>query len=275
MIDLHCHILPGIDDGAKDLSISVEMARMAVADGITTTVCTPHITPGIYNNEAGIIHEKIALLQNALIENQVHLELLMGADIHIAPDLAERLSEGVYPSIAGTRYFLFEPPHHVVPPRIVELTRRLLDKGFIPVLTHPERLSWIDGHYDIITKLDEAGAAVQITAAAITGRFGKKPQYWAERLLDEGRVDIIASDGHNLTGRPPVMSQARDVVSKRLGENAGEAMVLDNPLLILQNLPLPQKRRRNVDTKRQSERKGGGTITEKLFGWIGRGPTGH
>lgn len=274
MIDLHCHILPAIDDGAKDLSVSIEMARMAVEDGITTTVCTPHITPGIYNNDAWIIDEEISRLQQALVDNHIDLELLTGADIHIAPDLAERLAEGVYPSVAGTKYFLFEPPHHVVPPRIVELARHLLNKGFVPILTHPERLTWIDGHYHIVEQLDEAGCAVQITAGAITGRFGKQPQYWSERLLDEGRVDVIASDAHNLTGRPPILSAARDAVSERLGEGVGQSMVLENPLLILQNLPLPKKSRRKVIKKQQSRQKSGKSIAGKLFSWIGGGSSG-
>lgn len=269
MIDLHCHILPGIDDGAKDLEVSIQMARMAVDDGIVTTVCTPHITPGIYNNDAWIIQEKIELLQNALDERQIPLELLSGADIHIAPDLGQKMNEGVYPTVAGTRYFLFEPPHHVVPPRIVELAKQLLDMGYIPLLTHPERLTWIDGHYDIVERLDEAGCAVQITAAAITGRFGKGPQYWSERMLDEGRVDVVASDAHNLTGRPPVLSAARDAVSERLGENAGQIMVEDNPLLILQNLPLPKKSRRIVNNTAKSRPVAAKSLGEKLFGWIG------
>lgn len=268
MIDLHCHILPAIDDGAKDLSVSIEMARMAVEDGITTTVCTPHITPGIYNNDAWIIHEEIGRLQQALAENQIDLELLTGADIHIAPDLAQKLADGVYPSVAGTKYFLFEPPHHVVPPRIVELARQLLDLGYVPVLTHPERLTWIDGHYHIVEQLDEAGCAVQITAGAITGRFGKQPQYWSERMLDEGRVDIIASDAHNLTGRPPILSAARDAVSERLGEGAGQAMVLENPLLILQNLPLPKKSRRKVVSNQRSRQKSKRSVAGRWFSWI-------
>jgi len=269
MIDIHCHILAGIDDGARDMDMSLEMARIAVADGISTIVCTPHITPGIYNNDTGIINEQINRLKEALVENNIALELLSGADIHVAPDLSTCLDQGIYPTIAGTRYFLFEPPHHVVPPRIVELARQLINQGYIPVLTHPERLTWIEGHYEIIEQLDEAGVAVQITAAAITGRFGKRPLYWSERMLDEGRVDIIASDAHNLTGRPPVLSAARDAVSARLGEKTGHDMVYDNPLLILNNALLPNKKRKKVHNRQKKAHKSQETIAEKLFRFAG------
>ena len=266
LIDLHCHILPGIDDGARDMSISLEMARMAVADGISVTACTSHITPGIFDNDAFIIDEAVSRVQHALDENNIKLELVTGADIRVTPDLAERLSEGTYPSIGNSSYFLFEPSHHVLPPRMVNLAIRLIDIGYIPVLTHPERLTWIEHHYDVVEKMDEAGCVIQITAGAITGNFGKQPRYWSERMLDEGRVDIIASDAHNLRSRPPVLSRAREAVAERLGERAAMAMVYDHPLMILKNQRLPQKRRRKVAKKPSGMR--GTSIGGKIFQWV-------
>ncbi len=250
MIDLHCHLLPGIDDGAADLETSLEMARMAYADGIRITACTPHITPPIYNNAAIDICARVSALQAELVNAGINLKLIAGADIHVRVDLAALLSESPSPCLQGTRYFLFEPPHAVLPPNLDRLSNGVIRAGYVPILTHPERLTWIEQHYDMICALDEMGAAVQLTAASITGTFGKRAQYWSERMLDEGRVDIIATDAHSTRGRPPILSGARDLIAKRLGDDAARRMTVSNPALILQNQALPAKPRLKVDTKR-------------------------
>lgn len=237
MIDLHCHILPGIDDGAPDLETSLAMARLAVADGIAITACTPHITPGVYDNTGPNILRAIADLQRALDEAGIGLKLTSGADIHLAPDLGEGLKSGRAPSLGGSRYFLFEPPHHVAPPRLCEAAQDLIHAGYVPVVTHPERLTWIEDHYETMKTMAAAGAWMQITAGSITGRFGKRPRYWAERMLDEGLVHILATDAHNLKARAPILSQARDAVAARLGEEEATQMVLTRPRGILANQP--------------------------------------
>jgi len=267
MIDLHCHILPGIDDGAKKLAVSLEMGRIAQQDGIEAIACTPHITPGVFNNDAWIIHDAVEKLQEAFLAEGIDIQLFSGADIHVSPDMATNVPNGSWPSLAGTRYFLFEPPHHVLPPNIVKLAKSMLNAGWIPLLTHPERLTWIEAHYDVIKTLDEAGVLVQITAGAITGRFGERPQYWSERLLEEGRVDVIATDAHSIRGRPPLLREGFEAAARITGEQAAWAMVHDTPLLILNNQAVPQKRRNNVSAKSRPARKG----RHGLFGWLQRG----
>ena len=269
MIDLHCHILPAIDDGAKDLETALEMANMAREDGIEAIVCTPHITPGIYDNDAHIIYQALEDFQAELDRHGIDLHLFAGADMHVSPMMGPRLADGSWPSVAGTHYFLFEPPHHVLIPNLTRLAQNLLDAGYIPILTHPERLSWIEKHYDVITALDELGAVVQITAGAITGRFGERPKYWSERLLSEGRVDIIATDAHSTRGRPPLLAEGRDAAARIVGEDAAWDMVLANPVRILRDEPLPPKKR-NVTERQQ----GRGAVQEKkkpgLFGWFAK-----
>ena len=243
MIDLHSHILPGIDDGARDISTSLEMARIAVSDGTTHLACTPHIVPGIYDNKPKDIAKAIAELRLALLEAGIELQLVSGADVHIVPDIVNKLEIGELPVLGKSRYFLFEPTHHVLPPGIIPLCKRIIANGFVPVLTHPERLTWIENHYDIICKLDELGVAIQLTAMSITGEFGKRAQYWSQRLLDERRVDIVASDAHNTRSRPPGLSRARDAIVERLNEVEAQKMVQDNPARILENQPLSKKQR--------------------------------
>lgn len=263
MIDIHCHILPGIDDGAYDLAMSLAMARLAVADGITTIVCTPHVTPGLYDNSSDNITIAVETLRLALADADIALKLCIGADVHIAPDLVRRLSEREIPTIAGGSYFLFEPPHDVAPPHLVDFCQTILASGLRPVLTHPERLTWIEGHYDIFEELCRAGTVIQVTAGSITGNFGKRPRYWAERMLDEDRVDILATDAHNITGRPPVLSKARDAVAARLGDKKATFMVEDGPAMILGNLLLPAKPIR-PSTKNQNS-----PVAELLSRWMG------
>ena len=237
VIDLHCHMLPGIDDGAPDLDLSLEMARVAVADGITVTACTPHIMPGVYDNTGELILGAIGSLQAQLDAAEIPLRLVCGADVHIAPGLAAGLRAGRLLSLNHSRYFLFEPPHHVAPPRIEQTCFDALAGGFIPVITHPERLTWIEGHYDKMLQMVRGGALIQLTGGSVTGRFGRRPKYWSERMLDEGVVHLLATDAHNLGNRSPVLSEARDAVAERLGEEVALDMVLHRPQEIIDNAP--------------------------------------
>jgi protein-tyrosine phosphatase len=239
MIDLHSHILPGLDDGAPNVETSVEMARLAAADGITHMACTPHIVPGLYDNDSSIILGALTRLRQRLAAEGIKLELCIGADIHIAPDLDEKLASGAIPTINRTRYFLFEPPHHVLPPKIEELAARLIKAGFVPIITHPERLTWIKAHYGVIESLNNLGCFIQLTADSIAGGFGRTAQYYAHKLLDEGRVDIVASDCHGTVSRRPILSEAREALAERIGEKQATAMVMDRPAAILANMDVP------------------------------------
>ena len=143
MIDLHCHILPGIDDGASDLSVSLSMARASVADGVSVLACTPHILPGVYHNSGPQIREATEQLQHALDHEGIALRLTTGADNHIVSGFLAGLRSGRLLSLADSRYVLVEPPHHVAPIRLEDLFFELLIAGYVPILTHPERLTWI------------------------------------------------------------------------------------------------------------------------------------
>lgn len=224
MIDLHCHLLPHVDDGAPDLATSLAMARMATDDGIKVIACTPHIYPGLYENDGPTIGQAVAELQTRLEEAGHPLRLTLGADTHIAPDLLAGLHSGRIPTLCHSRYFLLEPPHHVAPPRLTETVFDLLAAGYVPVITHPERLSWIEDRYETFAELARQGAWLQVTAGSLTGRFGKAAQYWGERLLDEGWVHILATDSHGVDRRPPLLAEGRRAAERWLG--AGEALHL-------------------------------------------------
>jgi protein-tyrosine phosphatase len=257
MIDLHCHILPGIDDGAADMATAIDMAKAFVSDGITVVACTPHILPGLYHNSGPQIRQATAQLQEVLIEQGIPLQLVSGADNHVVPGFLEELHSGKLLSLANTRYVLVEPPHHVAPPRLEELFFSLVAARYVPILTHPERLTWISSSYAALTRLTAAGVWFQITAGSLTGDFGRNARYWAERLLDEGRAHILATDAHDLKQRPPCLSRGRDLAAKRIGEVEAENLVVTRPRGVLHNvppseLPLPTAGPRPRVTDRQA-----------------------
>ncbi len=237
MIDLHCHILPGIDDGAADLPTALMMARAFVADGVTTVACTPHILPGLYHNTGPQIRQAVAALQLELDREEIPLELITGADVHVVPDFVGGLRDGRLLTLGDTRYVLVEPPHHTAPARLEDMFFGLLVAGYVPILTHPERLSWINAHYDVMKRLVAGGVWMQITAGSLKGSFGRQPLYWAERMLDEGCVHILATDAHDMKRRPPILGTGRDLAAKRIGDNEAEHLVLTRPRGIVADTP--------------------------------------
>lgn len=237
MIDLHSHILYGVDDGSPDLKTSLEMARMAVSDGIEVMACTPHFMPGLYDNTAPDIRTRVAGLNEELINADINLALVVGGDAHIRPDFIDCLRAGRVLNLHDSRYVLFEPSHVTMPPRLEELLFNVLMAGFIPILTHPERFRWIEGNYGVFEKLVEAGVWMQVTAGSLTGRFGKRPAYWGQKMLSEGLIHIIASDAHNTTSRPPLMSEAFEFAVQEVGLDEARHLVLSRPQAILENLP--------------------------------------
>jgi protein-tyrosine phosphatase len=244
VIDLHSHILPGIDDGATDLSVSVAMAQAWVADGVTTVACTPHILPGLYHNTGPQIKQAVLRLQGELDQRGIALKLVSGADVHVVPDFVAGLRSGRLLSLADSRYVLVEPPHHVPPPRLDDLMFQLIVAGYVPVVTHPERLSWIKTHFATFQNLVRSGVWMQITAGSLSGNFGTGPRYWAERMLDEGYVHILATDAHDTGRRAPNLRQGREIAAKRVGDTEAEHLVQTRPFGIIGNvspsaLPVP------------------------------------
>jgi protein-tyrosine phosphatase len=236
LIDLHCHLVPGIDDGSKSLRMSMEMARLAVADGTTVLACTPHVMPPVYDNRGPIIKAAVDVLRKAIALAELPLRLVAGADVHVAPDLVAGLRDGRIPTLGDSRYLLLEPPHHVPPPRLAECIFGLNTAGYVAILTHPERLSWIESQYQLIVQLAQTGTLMQVTAGSLTGRFGRRPRYWAERLLDEGICHVLASDAHDPENRPPLLAEGRDAAAKRVGEEEATRLVVTRPQAILDDV---------------------------------------
>jgi protein-tyrosine phosphatase len=235
LIDLHSHILPAVDDGAKSLADSLSMARMAVADGIEVMACTPHFMPGVYDNSAEDVRQRVASLNQEFLEEDIPLVLVTGSDAHIRPDFLQCLRNGQILTLHDSRYVLFEPPHNIMPPRLEDLLFNITVAGYVPILTHPERLKWIEQSYETFPSLAKAGVWMQITAGSLTGRFGKRPQYWGQRMLAEGLVSILATDAHNIRSRPPILSEGLHLAEMEVGQKEAEHLVFTRPLGVLED----------------------------------------
>lgn len=239
MIDLHCHLLPGIDDGPATLPEALALARLSADQGITTVACTPHILPGVYDNEGPAIRAATDRMQAALDEAGIPLRLVAGADLHVAPDNVARLRSGEALALAGSRYVLIELPHALLPPRMDHALFDILSAGYVPLLTHPERTGWIERDYAFVKRLAQSGVAMQITAGAFTGAFGRRARYWAERMLEDGIVDLVASDAHDAARRPPLLAEAREAVRRRAGADLTQRIFDRVPEAVLADRPLP------------------------------------
>ncbi len=270
MFDLHCHLLPAIDDGARDVEMALAMARMAADDGITHLACTPHIYPGLFENDAQGIVRGVEALSRLLREQEIPLQLGYGADIQVVPELLPRLRSGLFPTINGSRYFLFEPPHHVPLTNLSRFVSDALSAGFVPIITHPERLSWLGEHYEVFLQAAEDGAWIQLTAGSLVGRFGDNPRYWAEKMLDDGLVHLLATDAHNTRSRPPLLAEGESAAADILGQEEARRLVYDRPAAVWRNgdpaqLPLPPGLCGGF-RGRASNRSINGGLLQRLFG---------
>lgn len=236
MIDLHCHILPGIDDGPSTLDESIEMCRIAAADGIKTIVATPHFRPGTY--DCGDVGKHVTALQQALRVHDIGIQLLPGADVGVTPEMVFHVEEDRRLTINGTgRYVLAELPHEAVPSGWDRYLLSLRERGVTPILTHPERNRWFLNHRDALIPFVLAGGLVQITAMSVTGAVGEDVREYCHTLLRRNLVHVIATDAHSVDQRPPVLSDAVKAASGIIGQEAASRLVEDNPRAIIEGRP--------------------------------------
>lgn len=241
MIDLHTHILPGLDDGPKDLPTALKMARAAVADGIQTMVATPHCGDGVYDTTPDTVRRAVEVLTQALQAHGIHLTVLPGAEVRLGgADPVGLLKAGRLMTLNDTgRYLLVELPPLDWHPQIVDQLYRLRLAGATPVLAHAERIMPFQEHPERIAGLVRSGAAVQITAASLLGAFGPAAKKLAIRLLKHGQVHAMASDAHSVRRRPPHLSPGVQAAAQIVGPTRAMALVDELPAVIVDGRPLP------------------------------------
>ncbi len=248
MIDLHLHLLPGVDDGAQTLEQALAMARIAAADGCTALVATPHQRRDEWSNDdAERLAERLAELA-ALAERRPREaegsvpRLYLGAEVRVdselLADLARPGRSGVL-GLAGSRYLLLEFEPAGVGPDPVDIVHELRAEGWWPIVAHPEVVPFFwESEDEPLARLIDAGALFQVTAMSVTGEFGKGAKGRAWELLRAGCVQFVASDSHRPDWRPPGLATARRLLARELGEAMATDLTVTNPRAVLEDRPL-------------------------------------
>mgnify|MGYP002552377845 CR=1 FL=1 len=251
MIDLHTHILPGVDDGAPDLETSVLMAAVAAESGVTHLVATPHSNQrGAFENYASqALQVRFDCLCAAVREAGIPLELSLGMEIFGTGDVPKLLREGRLLTINGGRYLLIEFGFHEDPLRIERLLDELLAAGYWPVVAHPERYFCVQDTPELLYEFREMGAVLQINKGSVFGRFGEEAERTARFLLENRLAGCVASDAHGADYRTTDMRPVRQFLEERYGEAYAQLLVKVNPRRILEDRqifyePSPERKRK-------------------------------
>ena len=236
MVDVHCHILPGVDDGPENLDHSMAMAEAAIADGITHVVATPHCS-----NEYPFDFTRVLRLREQLqAELGDRLILATGCDFHLNPENLEALRAGSAPfCINQHNYLLVEFNEISIPPAMDDTLHGLQLQGIRPVITHPERNAILRRQPERLAKWVHLGCFVQVTAGSLTGTFGPRAEEDSLCWIARGLVHFVASDAHNTKRRPLRLQPAYEVVAKQFGPEKAQALFLDNPLAAFEGRDLP------------------------------------
>jgi protein-tyrosine phosphatase len=243
-VDIHCHLLPGIDDGAKDWDESLAMARLAIDNGTKTIIATPHQLGSYGQNHAMVIRQLVGDLQQRLAEADLSLRILPGADVRIEEDLVSRLKSGDVLTLGDHgRHVLLEMPHELLLP-LEPILDQLARWGIVGIITHPERNVGLVRRPQALVPLVDAGCLTQITAGSLCGAFGPYCQQAAEWMLAEGLVHFVATDGHGPHSRRPLMRRAYERVVELADEQTADELCGHNPALVAGGNALPTGRRK-------------------------------
>jgi protein-tyrosine phosphatase len=240
MIDLHCHILPGVDDGAESLEEATAMCRLAARDGCVAMVATPHQRRGEWwNADRDSLAALAGELQDAVGPG---FRVYLGGEVHVDSELlaeVEKLPGGGLLPLAGSHYLLIELDSLGPSRDAIQLVHELSVAGWNPILAHPELIPWLAPDPALVAQLVSLGATTQVTAMSVTGEFGRRPQSDVFSLLDAGLVHFVASDAHGIRRRPPGLGRAHDVIAGRWGDAVAQRLVVDNPRAVVADRPLP------------------------------------
>jgi protein-tyrosine phosphatase len=248
LIDLHTHILPGVDDGVKTMEDAVAFAKVAVADGIKTIVATPHYREGFYINPREEVLAGVAALRETLAAERIDVEVLPGAEVHVSADLVERVKSGHAPTLADNgRTVLFELSMSQYPFELANTVYKMRLAGLQVLFAHPERIRYFQDDVRRYEEVIRLGAFGQLTSGSALGLFGSDVEEFSEELSRKGLVHVIASDAHNTRGRSPVLSRAVERVGAWMGAAHAARMVDEIPRAFLEgrdpDLPEPEEPR--------------------------------
>lgn len=236
MIDLHSHLLHGVDDGAQDIASSLALLRCAIDDGISHITLTPHIHPGRYENNAGTLEGPFSELKQQVADQGLAINLALAGEVRLSPEILTLVATKQVPFLGnwqGKNVMLLELPHGQIPPGSDKLIDWLLARDILPMIAHPERNKVIMADITKLHSFVTSGCLLQLTAMSVTGDFGEAAYNTAQKILEADWATIVASDAHNLKHRPPVLSRAYSFVSDNYGEQIAKRLMVDNPQLLV------------------------------------------
>ena len=232
MIDIHCHILPGVDDGAQTEKDSIDMALSALEQGIHTIIATPHHKNGKYENDCETVKKQVAILQDLFINESIPLTLLAGQEVRINGDMISDIRTSNILPLNNTKYVFVEFASNHVPRYAKQMLFDIQVEGYVPVIVHPERNSELIQNPDMLYKFVQNGALTQVTAASMIGKFGKAIQKFSHQLVEANLTHFIASDAHNTTSRGFSMKEAYQELSNRFDNETAYLFMENSQLLI-------------------------------------------
>ena len=260
MFDIHYHLIFGVDDGPKSIEDSLELAEASIAEGVTHIVATPHASHN-YLYQAELNRERLDTLKERLAGR---LALGLGCDFHLSFDnLTVADVDPRQFTINGSSYLLVEFPDQVHIPVYNEVLFRLMSRGIVPIITHPERNETLKEKPETVLDWVHAGCLVQVTAASYLGRFGKRSQTLARDLTRSNLVHFVASDAHNVRTRRPAMADAFQVLKNDFGQQTAERLCMRNPEAVFFGRPLPPQP--EIRTARYEKKK---MPRKGLFRWL-------
>lgn len=232
MYDLHCHIIPGIDDGAKDMQEALALLQIAEQEGISHMVITPHINPGHFDNTSSIIQQGLSELKAASSNAGLKIQLAAAAEVRLSAEILTWAERDMLPFIGsyqGFNVLLLEFPHSHIPAGSDKLVKWLLSKNILPMIAHPERNRDVQSDPAKLSPFIRLNCLFQLTASSVLGDMGERSTALSIQLLKQKLFHVMATDSHNLLRRPPKLRQAAQQVSELVSADYAELLVLHMP----------------------------------------------
>lgn len=235
MIDIHCHILPNVDDGSESLEESIAMAKIAESEGITKIVNTSHCHFDFKYKKGNELKLELEKFNQALKEENINIEVLLGNELYYTSDLIERFDELDFFSMNNSKYILMEFSPINFPKNIEDVIYEIKIRGYIPIIAHAERYKQVQEDVNIVLDCIKEGALIQVNASSILGKNGEKTEDTSKKLLDNNMVHFVATDAHSSNRRRPLIKNSYNYILKNYGKEVSEKLFIENPTAVIEN----------------------------------------